>query len=361
MNNFTLQSTSCISYLGISDDEITSELIQLAESYFENTDVSGNITKRVPLIIAESYQNIIRHGNQLNSELGLGVEKDFFQIYFMPDRVVICAVNKINKKHVSYLNKKIDSVNTLSKEELKALWRTTLSDGKVSSKGGAGLGLIEMARKSDMPIQKNFVDLDQDRALFFLGIEIIKKTVTTEPNFNILESELQYNKFVEKGIILEYIGPFNSATNTPLIGILENNLQSEGKMDSDAAENLSMIIEIMQNASKHGLKINDESKGVFTIYNSNNQLQISCSNYVDPTDVDDFTVFMSELKSMTVDEITTRRNKQMIEEALTDDGNGSLGLLELAIFTNNTFNYTFQKMPNKQYLYTIEIKLKSNG
>ena len=64
---------------------------------------------------------------------------------------------------------------------------------------------------------------------------------------------------------------------------------------------------------------------------------------------------------MTPLELKEERNRQLLSEELTDKGGGGLGMLEIALFTNNSFDYSFQKTPNNDYFYTIEIKLKSNG
>ena len=352
---------SCITYLGMSDDEITGQLIELSESYFHINENMGKLSKRMPFLIAESYQNVIRHSDQGNTEISGNQDKDFFQICFLSDRVVICAVNKIKQKHVDLLNEKIENINTLSKKELSALWQRKITGNQMSAKGGAGLGLIEMARKSDLPIQKHFVPIDEEMSLFFFGIEVIKKDVLTQSNFDISKTAAQYEKFIKKGIILEYSGPFSQEINVPLIEMLENNLTNGNQMDSDAAENLSMIIEVMQNVSKHGLEINDEKSGVFDIYYTDNQLGVSCGNYMDHATYQNFLSYIERIKAMTPLELKEERNRQLLSEELTDKGGGGLGMLEIALFTNNSFDYSFQKTPNNDYFYTIEIKLKSNG
>ena len=50
-------------------------------------------------------------------------------------------------KNVESLKDKITQVNSLDKDGLKSLYKDVIKGGELSSKGGAGLGFIDMARK----------------------------------------------------------------------------------------------------------------------------------------------------------------------------------------------------------------------
>ena len=355
------KSTLNISYLGKSDDQITSQLIQIAESYLRNAEGLEKLSKRVAFLIAESFQNIIRHSHSSKNETKKPYVKDFFQIDFFSDSVTISSVNAIKDKNVSVLNKKIDDINELSQEDLKSLWKKTISNGKISSKGGADLGIIEMARKSGAPLQKKFVNFDKDLSIFFLGIEIIKKNHSNNPDFNIHKTEQQYNKFIKDGILLQYNGHFTKEIYFPLIEILESNFITPSETTSVTAENMTMIIELIQNASKHGMVLNGITEGTFCIHESDNQLFLRCCNYISSETYDNFKEKIEKIKSMNIAELKSERNRIMLEEVLSKEGDGHLGLLEIAIFTLNTFEYSFRKMFNNHYYYTLEIKLKENG
>ena len=241
------------------------------------------------------------------------------------------------------------------------MWKETITKEDFSSKGGAGLGLIEMARKSRMPILKKFVHQNEDTSLFFIGIEILKKDASSESNFDISTAADQYFEFIKDGVILQYNGHLTKETNAPIIEIIESNLIKHDGLDSNTAENLSVIIEVMQNTSKHGMIINHLREGIFNIHKIQDDLFISCGNYICTEKYNDFKSELEKIKLMSLEELKQERNKQMMEAALTDDGNAGLGILEIAIFTKNTFEYSFLKMPNNNYFYSIEIKLKNNG
>jgi len=71
-------------------------------------------------------------------------------------------------------------VNGASKEELKAMYKRQMRDGKLSEKGGAGLGLIDIARKVNEPLNYQFLNLDESHYLFILKVEINAQKIRTE-------------------------------------------------------------------------------------------------------------------------------------------------------------------------------------
>ena len=54
----------------------------------------------------------------------------------------------IYNEKIGDLFKNIDHLNTLDKVGLKSVYLETLTNGQISKKGGAGLGVIIMAMKS---------------------------------------------------------------------------------------------------------------------------------------------------------------------------------------------------------------------
>ena len=55
------------------------------------------------------------------------------------------------------------------------MYKKQIKEGKISEKGGAGLGLIDIARKTEEPLEYQFLQLDQDTFFFILKVEINAK------------------------------------------------------------------------------------------------------------------------------------------------------------------------------------------
>jgi hypothetical protein len=49
-----------------------------------------------------------------------------------------------------------------------------LNNGELSEKGGGGLGLIDIAKKSRNKLQYSFREIDEDYSFFTLTVKILK-------------------------------------------------------------------------------------------------------------------------------------------------------------------------------------------
>ena len=66
----------------------------------------------------------------------------------------------------------LDEINKLSKEELKDYYKAVLNNGQMSAKGGGGLGMIDIARKTGQKLKYNFMPIDDMYSFFSLNIKI---------------------------------------------------------------------------------------------------------------------------------------------------------------------------------------------
>ena len=77
-------------------------------------------------------------------------------------------------ENINTLFKNIDHLNTLDRPGLKSVYLETLTNGKISKKGGAGLGVIIMAMKSKNLIDYQSYPLDDQLSLVTLNIKVDK-------------------------------------------------------------------------------------------------------------------------------------------------------------------------------------------
>lgn len=79
---------------------------------------------------------------------------------------VISVGNVVKEDAKTSLQHRIDELNEMDQDTLKQLYKQTLREGSFSEKGGAGLGLIEIARKSSDKLVYSFDSLT-DSTYFF--------------------------------------------------------------------------------------------------------------------------------------------------------------------------------------------------
>jgi len=88
------------------------------------------------------------------------------------DQYFIITGNHLKTERVMILKEKIDELNALSKDEIREKYREVLSNEGFSEKGGAGLGLIDIIRKSGENVDYAFRSIDKDYSFFSLKANI---------------------------------------------------------------------------------------------------------------------------------------------------------------------------------------------
>ncbi|MBN2782138.1 MAG: SiaB family protein kinase [Campylobacterales bacterium] len=143
--------------------------IRIKISEGENGD--KNIALKVFSIFVEQVENVINYSvekDSIDSDMGFGIvvvgKKD--DIYF------ISGGNKIPNEKVEKLETMLSNLIAMDKEELKAFYKERRKAAKEGDSKGAGIGFIEMARKSTKPIEYNFIPVDDEYSFFTIKISI---------------------------------------------------------------------------------------------------------------------------------------------------------------------------------------------
>ena len=84
-------------------------------------------------------------------------------------RYSISAANLVEKEDGERLLERIQTLAKLDKQELKQLYKLQLREAPLNA-GGAGLGLIEMARRSSEPMESSLEDRPEGRSFFALRV-----------------------------------------------------------------------------------------------------------------------------------------------------------------------------------------------
>ena len=156
-------------YLGEFNHEITKMFTSMAESDMERKNEDRYVKKRVYHVMVETLQNMNKHSDEITSQQignGLFIIGQKEEIYY------VITSNKVARDKVDDLRSAIDEVNQASPEELKKMYMQQIKHGKLSDKGGAGLGLIDIARKTNEQLVYKFLPIDDLHDLFILKVEI---------------------------------------------------------------------------------------------------------------------------------------------------------------------------------------------
>jgi hypothetical protein len=144
-------------------------------------DTDTKTARSVFAVFVEQTQNIIRYSAEKTeqqapanaettppSELSYGI----MTVSRDGDSFVIKAGNLIERDDVERLREKLEQIRNADKEELKAMYKETLRGETPEGSKGAGVGFIEIARRSSQPIKFDFTDVDARFSFFALETEI---------------------------------------------------------------------------------------------------------------------------------------------------------------------------------------------
>jgi len=68
----------------------------------------------------------------------------------------------------------LENVNTLSKPDLDILYKKQLKEGSLSKKGGAGLGFIDIKRKTGKNLEFHFLPVNKSHSFFLFTTTIAR-------------------------------------------------------------------------------------------------------------------------------------------------------------------------------------------
>ena len=147
-------------------------ILEEIEGKFKVKSTSTKIRKKVYNIMVESIQNLFHHSDDVPKELTQTLGQRYGMVIIARDNkgFRITVGNFVSTSNVQYLTEKIEKINSLSSDELKEMYKYILNYQKMSSKGGGGLGLIDIARKSDQKLGYKFYPYNANYYFYRLDI-----------------------------------------------------------------------------------------------------------------------------------------------------------------------------------------------
>jgi hypothetical protein len=160
-------------YLGEFNHEITKMFTSMAEDDMERHGEKTTAKRRVYHVMVETLQNMNKHSDELTDEANIG--RGLFMIGKKEDSYYVITSNKVSPEKKESLESALIQINSSTKEELKEMFKKQIKEGKLSNKGGAGLGLIDIARKTSGKHNYQFLPFDDGQYFFILHVEINTK------------------------------------------------------------------------------------------------------------------------------------------------------------------------------------------
>lgn len=171
-------------YEGEFTQEITKSVLAMAERNMDALGEDSSIKRKVFNVMVETLQNIVKYASEVDEEEESEDKKTselnhnaIFMIGKQEDKYIITSGNPVSVEKVENLKERLEKINSLDKKGLKQYYMQVIKGTQTTGlgpKGGAGLGFIDMARKSGQKLQFDFEPINDNISFFTL-----KTTIST--------------------------------------------------------------------------------------------------------------------------------------------------------------------------------------
>lgn len=157
-------------YQGDFTQETTKSILAMAERSLDASGEDSAIKRKVFNVMVEALQNIVKHGDEVAD--GIHNQGAIFLIGRESNGYKIMSGNPIRKTHVDKLKDTLKRINGLDKEGLKDLYKEIIKHTSLSDKGGAGLGFVDMVKKSGGKLEFDFPEMSENYCFFCLKVNV---------------------------------------------------------------------------------------------------------------------------------------------------------------------------------------------
>jgi hypothetical protein len=161
-----------LSFKGEVTSDLLTSILQIMESKMETLEEPPKIKKKVYNILVECLQNLYHHLDDDDFKTRVNEKSALFMIRKLDGEYSIMTGNFIASENVEMMQGRLDRINEMDKDQLKVYYKEVLNNGEMSAKGGGGLGMIDIARKSGKKLEYNFDRIDEEYSFFSLNIKV---------------------------------------------------------------------------------------------------------------------------------------------------------------------------------------------
>lgn len=166
------QQEILICFNGPLSQSIIEEIGAAVKKYLESENPGNPRLMDVFAVYIEQTQNIRNYARR--KAAGTGKETPFDGITLLIARegedYLVASGNLVDKADLPHLLAALDEVRDLDADGLKALYKERRRQARDESNpfSGAGLGIIDMARKTSRPLEYHVRELDNEQVFFNL-------------------------------------------------------------------------------------------------------------------------------------------------------------------------------------------------
>ncbi|MEQ6119432.1 SiaB family protein kinase [Reichenbachiella sp. MALMAid0571] len=163
-------------YKGAITFDLVTSVIETLDKKITFLEPNKKVQKLFYSAAVESIHNLYHHMDEVKGSFKEISEHDaksgLITVIAKEKYYNILTGNFVPAEKVNSMKARIDEINATDKDGLRTLYKDTLSNGEFSDKGTAGLGLIQLARKTGEKLNYKFDKVNEEYSYFTFQIKI---------------------------------------------------------------------------------------------------------------------------------------------------------------------------------------------
>jgi hypothetical protein len=330
---------------GLVNDHLTAPLVHLNS---ESVKLNRPLLKRLSYFTIECFQNVIRHGYPVENEKEK-MTKGMFAYVNGEDALSVYTSNEVPIDHAVSFEEKLGDLKTLSHDDLKILYINTLKASKISDAGGAGLGLIDILRKTKGKVNFQFTPAKNGWSNFMF------ETIVESSDEHVKRLDtIDCLSFMElNNLILYRQGVISKDGILPISQLISLELQ----INKSTGDNkyLFAILELIQNVCDHSLKAHTNEDCIFLKKDKERVFGFYTGNLIKVSNVKGITEKLNLINSYSDEEIQNEYERQMALSLLKSVDKRELGLLKIRRKSGDKLQFQFETYSSELSYFYIGI------
>jgi len=164
-------------YKGNVDSDVINHVLDSVEDKMVEVNEQAKLRKKVYNVLVESLQNLYHHVDRVPDDFeDQSAERYGLLVVIKVDAGYrIITGNFVQADNIEKLEEKIKRINRSTHEEIKELYKFILNHQRISAKGGGGLGLVDIARKTGNKLDYSFLQYNEKHSFFYLNIFVTEE------------------------------------------------------------------------------------------------------------------------------------------------------------------------------------------
>lgn len=343
-------------YRGVVTSINSLSLLMLLEKEMESSDFSIAGRKRLFMFVLESLQNVSRHAGR-DDYAGMSVVA-----YSKTDNGYSVATgNVIRAESVPELRTRLRQINRLDPAHIRDMYRKMLNNAEFSNKGGAGLGLIEMAKKTGNRLDYDFIKMNDKYYYYVLSktVDALGTGMTDEGNMKKYSGRmiLSFERLLaENNVYMVWSNHITPDVGKEMLSFTETKLREDEVDSSTKRRVFSILVEILENVAKYSVGREDELKygmPVAVIKMEAGSYYLSTGNLIRNENINTLREKLNMVNRYDRAGLKELYRSKLAMQNNSTEGTGSMGLIDIARKSGHKLDFSFDRV-NDKYSYYIQ-------